>query len=117
MTESSFIVDADLHLAETPADLAPHCAMPWRRVLLREDEIPPPWGIGETLYPYLGTRPMAQAAARRVVELEERLATRGVAAGLVLPGPLLKIGLVHRAEYCVALAAAYNRWLIDEWLV
>jgi hypothetical protein len=40
----------------------------------------------------------------------------GVSAGVVLPGPLLKIGLLPTASYATALARAYNRWLDERWL-
>lgn len=35
------IVDVDLHLDERAADLAPHCEMPWRRILEEPGGQPP----------------------------------------------------------------------------
>lgn len=115
MTENLVAFDADVHLAETPSDLAPFCAMPWSR-LLREPAGNPPWSLDGSIYPRLGPRPAPTAPARSPGELRERLSARGVDAALVLPGPLLKLGVVHSADYAAALAHGYNRWLAERWL-
>jgi uncharacterized protein len=109
------VFDADVHLAETPADLVPHAEPPWRRVLA-EPIANPPWTTDGTVYPRFSPRPTPAEPARGPAELAARLSERGVDGALALPGPLLKLGLVHTADYAAALAQAYNRWLVERWL-
>ncbi len=109
------IIDADLHLAETAADLAPYTDPPWRRAVA-EPTANPPWSISGALHPLL-TQPEERATpADTPAALIAHLDDAGIAAGIVLPGPLLKIGLLPTAAYAAALARAYNRWLSERWL-
>jgi uncharacterized protein len=109
------IVDVDLHLDERASDLAQHCEMPWRRIL-EEPGGQPPWTIKDTSFPRLGDRPRAPEPARTPTDLLARLDALGTDVGLVLPGQLLKLGLVYTIDYAAALARAYNRWLAESWL-
>ncbi len=109
------IVDVDRHLAETPADLAPYCDLPWQRVLTERGPIPP-WSVTNTMHPYLGQRPTAPEPARTPVAFAEALTAQGIDLALALPGPLLKLGMLPTADYAAALARAYNRWLAATWL-
>lgn len=110
------VIDVDLHLNESSAQLARYCDLPWRRVLAELDDIPPPWGMTGSLYPRIGGLPTAPPPARTPADLLERMAELGIDAAVALPGPLLKIGVVYTADYCAALARAYNRWLTEEVL-
>jgi uncharacterized protein len=109
------IIDADLHLAETPADLAPYADPPWRRAIA-EPTANPPWSISGALHPSLSQSVEVPAPARTPAEMIAHMDAAGIAAGLVLPGPLLKIGLLPTAPYAATLARAYNRWLDAHWL-
>ena len=109
------VFDADVHLAETPADLVPYAEPPWRRVLA-EPIGNPPWTTDGTIYPRFSPRPTPAEPARSLAELAERLRERGVDGAIALPGPLLKLGLIHTAGYAAALAQAYNRWLVERFL-
>jgi len=110
------VVDLGPHLAETPADLAPFCDLPWRHAVANATGVPSPWNVTGTLYPRLAPRTPSPSAARYPSELRARLDETGVDLAVVLPGPLLKLGLVHTADYAAALARAYNTWMRERWL-
>ncbi len=109
------VVDVDLHLAERPEDLAPYTDLPWRRAVA-EPTPNPPWSLSGALHPWLGAARDATPPARTPRELIAHMDTAGLSAGIVLPGPLLKVGALPTAAYAAALARAYNRWLDAEWL-
>lgn len=109
------VIDIDLHLAETPGDLAPYTDPPWRRAVA-EPTANPPWSISGALHPILSQRTEPPAPARTPAEMLAHLDAAGTAMGAVLPGTLHKIGLLPTAAYAAALARAYNRWLDERWL-
>jgi uncharacterized protein len=109
------VVDVQLHLTPDPKDLAPHCELPWRKVLTEPGGIPP-WNASGALHPYVGTRPMAPAPARTPAELSERMGELGVDLAILMPGVMVKIGVLPTAAYQAALARSYNRWLAESWL-
>lgn len=114
-TAGSGIIDVDLHLAETPGDLAPYTDLPWRRAV-EDPGANPPWSLGGALYPRLGAAAPAAPAIGVPADLAAHLAAAGAAAGVILPTTLLKVGSLPTAAYATALARAYNRWLADAWL-
>jgi predicted TIM-barrel fold metal-dependent hydrolase len=109
------IIDVDLHLAETPGDLAPYTDPPWRRAVA-EPTANPPWSISGALHPLLNQPRETPTPARTPGEMLAHLDASGTTAGIVLPGALLKLSLLPTAAYAAALARAYNRWLGDQWL-
>jgi predicted TIM-barrel fold metal-dependent hydrolase len=112
---SAPVVDVDVHLSETPGDLAPYCDLPWRKVLTEPGGLPP-WSVKSALHPYLGSRREPERPAQSPDELSERLAERGVDLAVLLPGALVKLGVLPTAAYATALGRAYHRWLVDRWL-
>jgi predicted TIM-barrel fold metal-dependent hydrolase len=108
------VVDADVHLSPSKQDLEPHCDLPWRAVLAEPGRAPP-WTIGGGPHPYPGHLPAPTPAPTDPGQLARAQAERDVDAAILMPGPLLKIGVLPTAEYAAALAAAYNRWLAG-WL-
>ncbi len=108
------VIDVDFHLAERPADLAPFCDAPWRVAVEAADGLPP-WTVRTATHPTYAKR-VAPPPAHTPAALRERMATLGTDAALLLPGPLLKLGILPTPEYATALAAAYNRWLAATWL-
>lgn len=110
------VVDLGSHLAETPADLAPYCDLPWRHAVANGTGIPAPWNVTGALYPRPTPRIAAPSPAGDPSELRARLDEMGIDLAVVLPGPLLKLGIVHTADYAAALARAYNTWICERWL-
>lgn len=110
------VIDVDLHLDERPQDLAPFCELPWQRVLNGSNVLSPPWNIRSALYPRLTPHRDPGETPRTPDDLRRSMRDRGVDAAILLPGSLLKLGLVHTADYAAALARAYNQWLVETWI-
>jgi len=109
------VIDVDLHLAEQPEDLAPYTDLPWRRAVA-EPTPNPPWSLSGSLHPWRGAARETTEPARTPQEMIAHMDAAGITAGIVLPGPLLKLGALPTAAYAAALARAWNRWLDAEWL-
>jgi predicted TIM-barrel fold metal-dependent hydrolase len=109
------VIDIDLHLAETAADLAPYTDIPWRRAVA-EPTANPPWSVSGALHPTLALSHERPAPPREPADVRDYLDQSGAMAGIVLPGALLKLGVLPTADYAAALARAYNRWLDERWL-
>ena len=124
--EETFVVDCDVHIDDTPEALAPHCAMPWRRALENMRTTPRQYLHirGYNDLPEEGVEAMAPAfpggfPTRTVADAKqmlEELSKLSIDAAVVFPDHLLTLAGLPNAEYAVALAAAYNRWLTDELL-
>jgi predicted TIM-barrel fold metal-dependent hydrolase len=125
------VFDADIHLHELDADLAPYFELPWRRVLeesglVREG---PRAVRGERLFDVPGYSPLTaydplrgdypEAEPHRITSSEillADLASRGVDAGLVFPGRLLRAAQSTDDLYVANLMRAYNRYLAERWI-
>lgn len=115
------VVDCDVHVNDTPGALAPYCDMPWRMSL--ED-------LHGASYPYLqipGYAPNlrldppihgshAYRSMNTAAEMRRALSELEVDIGILFPDHLLLFATLPNIEYSVALARAYNRWLMAEWL-
>jgi len=116
------IVDADIHVSDTPQALAPHCTMPWRKSLEILAKVPqryldiPGFSPNGRIDPPLpgGQTPRS---VKTVQEMREGLDALGITEGILLPDNLLLFATLPNQEYATALSAAYNRWLAAEWLV
>ena len=115
------VVDADVHVNDTPGALAPYCDEPWRMSLE---------SLAGASYPYLlvpgfapnlrldppipGGHPYrsVDTAAGMRAELSEL----EIDIGILFPDHMLLFAALPNAEYATALAQAYNRWLLEEWL-
>src|SRR2546425_2584477 len=120
LLEGVTVVDVDVHIHETPAALAPHCPMPWRKSLETIAELPQPYmGLpgfstyvyGWPVFPGLGAR---RTTASSPAELRGDLDDLGVDVGVLFPDQLLLHAVLQDPEYAVAVAQAYNRWLVEE---
>lgn len=115
------IVDADVHVSDTPAALAPYCEMPWRKSLealattpARYLDIP---GFAPSMKldpPIPGGQPQRTVAS--AAEMREGLSALGVDIGILFPDHMLLFAPIPHIEYATALSHAYNRWLMEEWL-
>ncbi|HEV8637355.1 MAG TPA: amidohydrolase family protein [Chloroflexota bacterium] len=116
------VFDADVHIHERAADLAPFCEMPWR-LALENDRTGDRWldtpGYSPLtpLDPPLGERPEPDV---HVVDdpdtLRADLDRRGVDAALMITDGLIGLPASTSADYAVSVAAAYNRYLRERWI-
>jgi predicted TIM-barrel fold metal-dependent hydrolase len=119
--QETFVVDVDVHIHESPERLAPYCERPWRDALEHIATLPARYldipGFAPTMNPY----PVFPGAERKHLvvsarELRADLDALGVNVGVLFPDALLLHAVLRPAEYAVAVARAYNRWLVEEWL-
>ena len=130
--DRTFIVDADVHVHDSPSRLIPYCDEPWRASLEEIEEIParyldipgfaPQWegidpavpgeysGSKDDTYGQVGTRAETTSAGMRAA-----LTELAIDAAVLFPDNLLKLATLPDPRYAAALARAYNRWLVDEW--
>ncbi len=117
------IVDMDVHANETPAALMPYCEMPWRKTLEALDRVPHRYLDIPAFAPALNAVPpfpdsggnrrtTVSTAAQMRTDLDEL----GIDIGVLFPDHLLLHAAIKQTDYALALARAYNRWLVDEWL-
>lgn len=122
--EDLLIVDTDVHVHESPGELAPYSDMPWRVALENIKDRPetyldiPSFSPGVSDGSYQAKFPTAHEGARMVWSPEQmrtELNQIDVDLGLLFPDHLLKLPVLTQREYAAALARAYNRWLVDKW--
>ena len=117
-----FVVDADVHLHEDPAELAEYAEPPWDTALKeiakveeRYLDLPAmspraefriPWP-GGTNRPQIVSSP--DAMRRELDDLHVNVA-------ILFPDHLLSLAMVREPAFAVALARSYNDWLADRWL-
>jgi uncharacterized protein len=119
--DDMFVVDLDVHVNESPADLIPYCELPWRKSLELSAAIPHRYldipGFAPQFVPWAQ---MASIERRTTVttpaQLREDIDLLGVDIPVLFPDSMLLHALVKPPAYAVELARAYNRWLIDAWL-
>ncbi|CAN5641989.1 amidohydrolase family protein [soil metagenome] len=120
--EDILVVDCDVHVHESPGELAPYCDMPWRKALENVAD------VDEYYLDIPGFSPGTAALeakfpsgheGRRMVhtpeQMREELDDISVDIGILFPDHLLKLPVISQVEYAAALARAYNAWLVDKW--
>ena len=120
--EDILVVDCDVHVHESPKELAPYCEMPWRRALENLADVEeyyldiPGFSPGMTWYE---ARFPSGHEGRRMVhtagQMREELDEIQVDIAILFPDHLLKIAMITQADYAAALARAYNAWLLEKW--
>jgi predicted TIM-barrel fold metal-dependent hydrolase len=118
-----FVVDADVHAHELPGALVPYIEMPWRKGLENLAKVPARYLDIPGFAPNLGSfpPPLTPLGDRRLTvtsakEMRQDLDDLGVDVGILFPDHFLSHAAIKGDDYAVALARAYNRWLVDEWL-
>lgn len=118
------VIDVDVHAHETPAALISHCEMPWRKSLELISKVPeryldipffaPQMAVWTPPFPQSGSerRQVVTSASQMRKDLDEL----GIDIGVIFPDNLLLLAALRDADYATALARAFNRWLVDEWL-
>lgn len=117
-----FVVDADVHVHEAPAELSEYAEKPWD-VALREIAT-----VAERYLDLPGISPRAEyrvpfpgGSNRRQIatcarELREGLDGLHVNQAVLFPDHLLSLAMVRDPGFATTLARAYNSWLYERWL-
>ena len=121
-SEDILVVDADVHVHESPGALIPYCEMPWR-VALRKHKRRAGVLPGHTRLlagddRLRGQVPLRAGGAPAWSTTRSRCAgssMRSVDIGILFPDHFLKIPVIAQIDYAAALARAYNAWLLDKW--
>ena len=120
--EDILVVDADVHVHESPGELAPYIDMPWRKSLEVLANVPERYldipgfsaGAGGLNPPFPGghdSNRMVHTPAQMRAELNDL----SIDLAILFPDHLLKIAVLPQVDYAAALARAYNAWLTDQW--
>ena len=117
------IVDTDVHVHESPGELAPYCDMPWRVALENVADVPEryldipgfsPLGDG-TLTAKFPTAHEGTRMVHSADQMRDELSKISVDLAVLFPDHLLKLPVLPQIDYAAALARAYNAWLVDKW--
>jgi predicted TIM-barrel fold metal-dependent hydrolase len=121
--EDIFVLDADVHIHEQPAELAEYARSPWD-VALREIATVPeryldlpgmsPRAEYRTPWPGGSNRPQIVESA---AALRRELDNLHVDVAVLFPDHLLFLAMVRDPRFAAALAQAYNAWLHERWLL
>lgn len=121
--EDVFILDADVHIHEQPAELAEYARPPWDVALRAIAEVPEryldlpgmsPRAEFRTPWPGGSNRPqIVESAAAMRRELDEL----HVDVAVLFPDHLLFLAMVRDPRFAAELARAYNAWLHERWLL
>lgn len=115
------VIDADVHVHESPEALAPYCAMPWRKALENLIGVPERYLDIPGFSPGTGYEPKFPGSTKmRMVltaeQMREELEQIGIETGILFPDHLLKIAVLPNPEWATAVGLAYNEWLMDKWV-
>jgi predicted TIM-barrel fold metal-dependent hydrolase len=117
------IVDTDVHVHESPGELAGYCDPPWDVALRTIADVPEryldipgfsPGGDG-TLTARFPTSHEATRMVHTPEQMVAELAAIDIDLAVLFPDHLLKLPVLPQADYAAALARAYNAWLVDRW--
>ena len=116
------IVDADVHVNDAPQALAPYCALPWRKSLQALADSPQRYldvpGYAPTLKldpPIPGMHePRSVHTAR---QMRDELSALAIDIAVLFPDHCLLFAALPNIDYATELSHAYNRWLLEQWLL
>ena len=118
-----FIVDADVHIHEQPAELADYALPPWDVTLREIAKVPEryldlpgmsPRAEYRTPWPGGSNRPqVVESAAAMRRELDDL----HVDVAVLFPDHLLFLAMVRDPRFAAELARSYNAWLHERWLL
>jgi uncharacterized protein len=117
-----FILDADVHVHEDPAELAEYADAPWdvglREIATVQERYLDLPGISpraEYRVPFPGGSNRRQVATS-AAEMRHGLDALHVDQAVLFPDHLLSLAMVRDPAFATTLARAYNRWLHERWL-
>jgi len=110
------IVDLDVHLLEDLDDLATYCDPPWRRVIEERQPIPP-FGGGYRLFPnFPGQWDPRRPVSITAETMRGDLDALSIDLAVLFPESCLGLARQPDPAYAMAVARAYNRWIMDRYL-
>ena len=119
----TFVVDADVHVHEDPAELAEYAEPPWdvgaARDRHRRGALSGSAGdVAARRVPGPVPRRLQPAPDRDLAprEMREGLDELHVDQAVLFPDHLLALAMVRDPAFATTLARAYNRWLHERWL-
>jgi predicted TIM-barrel fold metal-dependent hydrolase len=122
MLESTYIVDADVHIHESPAELAGYADPPWdvglreiAKVPERYLDLPGMSPRAEFRVPFPGGSNRTQLVTS-AADMRRELDELHVDQAILFPDHLLFLAMVRDPGFAAALARAYNQWLYERWL-
>jgi predicted TIM-barrel fold metal-dependent hydrolase len=117
-----FIVDADVHVHEDPAELAEYADPPWdvalgeiAKVEERYLDLPGLSPRAEYRVPFPGGSNRRQIVTT-AAEMRQGLDAIHVDHAVLFPDHLLSLAMVRDPAFATTLARSYNRWLHERWL-
>jgi predicted TIM-barrel fold metal-dependent hydrolase len=118
------IVDADCHILETVKfkDLAPYIDHPAIKRVFEKYAVPGmvlPGSVGDRDVAgriFRGDKHVLTSGHADLPLFMSELDAMGVDYASIFPTPMLSLGLHPEVEMEVALARAYNSWVVEEWL-
>lgn len=121
-----FVVDGDVHVHETPAELAPFTEPAWRRAVENAARIPARYLDVPSYAPSGGgplpgaSLPTLRGAREEIVwnaaQLRRELDAFSIDAAIIFPDFFLKIAALPDPDFAAALARAYHRWIAEKWV-
>lgn len=117
-----FVVDADVHVHEDPAELAEYAEGPWDVALQEISKVQERYLDLPGLSPRAEYRvPFPGGSNRRQIvetarEMRQGLDELHVNLAVLFPDHLLSLAMVRDPAFATTLARAYNRWLYERWL-
>ncbi len=118
------VIDADLHGHEDVAALADYTVNPWSVTLKeiasfpdRHTDLPGISPKADYGLPFPGGMNRSKITTdpkAMLTELDEL--DLGLASGVLFPDYLLLLPVIEKPEFAVAVASAYNEWLLERWL-
>jgi predicted TIM-barrel fold metal-dependent hydrolase len=117
-----FVVDADVHVHEDPAELAEYAESPWdvalqeiAKVEERYLDLPGISPRAEYRVPFPGGSNRRQIVTS-AGELRAGLDALHVDQAVLFPDHLLSLAMVRDPAFATTLARSYNQWLYERWL-
>lgn len=110
------IVDLDVHLLEETTQLLPFVDPKWRTTVAERQPVPPLGGGGRLFPNFPGQWQPRWHVALTPEDLRHDLDELSIDIAVMFPEMFLGLARQPNPEYAMALARAYNRWLVERYL-
>lgn len=119
------VIDTDIHAHESPAELVPYTDRRWRTAMENLINVPrryldipgfAPTGEVPSLSSYPASRGKRVEVVSNAAQMSRELREFGIDVGVIIPDHFLKIAGIANADWALAIARAYHRWLKECWV-